>query len=132
MGERRESKRSVQSTISHPNARANNEQDEKSKLTRCKGWGNDEKANVPSSQQSRIHTRRDEKSKLTGCKGWGNDQKANVPSSQQSGIQTHVQTTNKMRNRNSRAARDRGTTIKQTFRTVTNLAPKRTCTQRTR
>src|SRR4051812_14813582 len=49
MGERRESKRSVQSTISHPNARANNEQDEKSKLTCCKEWGNDEKANVPSS-----------------------------------------------------------------------------------
>src|SRR3954449_3411373 len=98
MGERRESKRLVQSTISHPNARANNEQDEKSKLTRCKGWGNDEKANVPSSQQSRI--------------------------------QTHVQTTNKMRSRNSQAARDGGTTRKQTFRPVNNLASKRDETRR--
>src|SRR3954469_14360347 len=93
MGERRESKRSVQSTISHPNARANNEQDEKSKLTRCRGWGNDKKANVPSSQQSRI--------------------------------QKNVHTTNKMRNRNSRAARDGGTTRKQTFRPVNNLASNR-------
>src|SRR4051812_28586700 len=93
MGERRESKRSVQSTISHPNERAHNEQDKKSKLTRCKGWGNDEKANVPSSQQSRI--------------------------------QTNVHTTNKMRNRNSRAARDGGTTRTQTFRPVNNLASTR-------
>src|SRR3954451_5590174 len=100
MGERRESKRSVQSTISHPNERANNEQDEKSRLTVCKGWGNDEKANVPSSQQSRI--------------------------------QTNVQTTNKMRNRDSRSARDGRTTRKQTFRPVNNLASKRTCKQQTR
>src|SRR3954451_4328688 len=96
MGERRESKRSVQSTISHPYKRAHNEQDEKSKLTCCKEWGNDEKANVPSSQQSRI--------------------------------QTNVHTTNKTRNRNSPAARNGGTTRKQTFRPVNNLASKRTCT----
>src|SRR4051812_43172675 len=56
MEERQESNRSVQSTISHPNERAHNEQDEKSKLTCCKGRGNDEKANVPSSQQSRVQT----------------------------------------------------------------------------
>src|SRR3982751_829135 len=64
MGERRESKGSVQSTISHPNKCAHNEQDEKSKLTRCKEWGNGEKANVPSSQQSRIQTNEHKTNKM--------------------------------------------------------------------